>query len=237
MIGGGGGVYDTEDGGGSLQIWLRAPSNRSSSDAVAVCLHNTPLSVSLDPLSCVVVLHTSEAGGGGGRGPATPIWRVRVSRGQLGPTFSQAGKYQLRYLGAVNSGGGGGGGGGGGEVEMHAVQAVSQFEIRNTQEWCHGVSLRVETAQPVMCLGAHVEINVTVPTALEEVHVRSLVLALVPAPPDMGLGTDVIAAYGSIADLPIVGQTCPTCVTPICQQRGGGGGGDTGPPPRCQVKE
>jgi hypothetical protein len=29
---------DTEEGGGGLQIWLRAPSNRSSSDAVAVCI-------------------------------------------------------------------------------------------------------------------------------------------------------------------------------------------------------
>jgi len=29
---------DTEEGGGGLQIWLRTPSNRSSSDAVAVCI-------------------------------------------------------------------------------------------------------------------------------------------------------------------------------------------------------
>jgi hypothetical protein len=58
-----------------------------------------------------------------------------------GPALSHAGKYQLRYLAAVNRGGGGGGGGGEGGAgairEMHSVQAVSQFEIRNTQEWSH----------------------------------------------------------------------------------------------------
>jgi hypothetical protein len=48
---------------------------------------------------------------------------------------------------------------------------------------------KLNLPKPYTLNRAHVEIHVTVPTALEEVHVRSLVLALVPAPPDVGLGT------------------------------------------------
>ena len=88
------------------------------------------------------------------------------------------------------------------------------FKKGTTQKWllysclCLGTFphylLKLNLPKPYTLNRAQVEIDVTIPTALEEVHVRSLVLALVPAPPDMGLGTGTNSGLYSLYWLYIV---------------------------------
>jgi hypothetical protein len=161
--------------GASIEIWWRAPANRSSGDAVAVCPHRSAELPGTYRQSCVVVVHISDT-------PSGPLGSVSVD---LSGSFSAPGHYELLYLVADGSS----------DITEHSVGAVHEFESTNDSRECLKSGVRIEAERRELCLGQDIRLVVKFPATIENRDRSSALVGILSAPPDAGTPSPMCNLY------------------------------------------